>query len=63
MSETPEEFFRDRDFELRFSREAEFVWVDLVRLSSGAVVPKYGRGSDERSAAARAVERWGQEQD
>ena len=62
MSEAPEEFFRERDFELRFSSDKGFVWADLVGRESGFVVAKYGRGSDERSAAVRAVERWKQEQ-
>jgi hypothetical protein len=62
MSETPEEFFGERDFELRFTTDEGFVWADLIRRESGAVLPKYGRGTDERSAAVRAVERWRQEQ-
>ena len=62
MSETPDEFFRERDFELRFTTDEGFVWADLIRRETGFVVAKYGRGSDEESAAARAVERWRQEQ-
>lgn len=62
MSETPDEFFGERDFELRFTTGGGFVWADLVGRKSGTVVPKYGSGVDEESAAARAVERWRQEQ-
>ena len=62
MPETPEEFFGERDFELRFTTEGGVVWADLIRRETGAVVAKYGSGVDEGSAAARAVERWRQEQ-
>ena len=62
VSETPDEFFGERDFELRFTTEGGFVWADLIGRETGAVVAKYGRGVDEESAAARAVERWRQEQ-
>jgi hypothetical protein len=63
MSETPEEFFRGQDFELRFTPGDGCVWADLIRRESSFVLAKYGRGSDEQSAAVRAVERWRQEQD
>ena len=62
MSEKLAEFFDELDFELRFTTDGGFVWADLIRRETGAVVAKYGRGVDEQSAAARAVERWRQEQ-
>ncbi|MBV9916386.1 MAG: hypothetical protein JO153_07770 [Solirubrobacterales bacterium] len=59
---TPEEYFEARGFAISFSDGDGFVWADLTRGDSGAVLPRYGRGEDEASAAARAVVRWRVEQ-
>ena len=58
----PGQFFARHGFALRFSREGETVWANLDSTEGVAGVPKYGRGDDEASAAARAVQRWRSEQ-
>jgi hypothetical protein len=61
--ETPADFFLARGFELQFSASDGYVWADLRSRNTPPLVhPKYGRGSDEQSAAASAVERWHAEQ-
>jgi hypothetical protein len=54
--------FEERGFELTFRRTDGFAWADLVRASSGAIVSGYGRGDSEATTAARAKERFEQEQ-
>jgi microcystin degradation protein MlrC len=62
MSESPEKFFDARGYDLAFSVADGFVWADLRQRDSSALIPKYGRGDDKPSAAARALARWHEEQ-
>ncbi|MGA2007880.1 MAG: hypothetical protein ABSH27_10020 [Solirubrobacteraceae bacterium] len=55
-------WFAERGFELTFRRTDGYEWADLVRGSSGASVLGYGRGDSKAAAAARAKERYEQEQ-
>ena len=58
------EWFAERGFELRLTREEDdLVWAELARSSSGPVVaPMYGRGDSEVAAARRAQQRFASEQ-
>jgi hypothetical protein len=48
---------------LTFSWEGDICWADLERTDNpAAFTPRYGRGTDELTAARRAKERWIQEQ-
>jgi hypothetical protein len=57
--------FPERRFDLRFHEEDGVVWADLVarrrlRLPFGKpyIVDRFGSGTDRKSAAQSAVERW-----
>jgi|HubBroStandDraft_4_1064222.scaffolds.fasta_scaffold16175_5 hypothetical protein len=57
------EFFLERGFELWFCEDSGLVWANLRSIrDSSFTLSKYGRGTDESSAAQRAVERWRAEQ-
>jgi len=62
--QTPEAYFDELGFDLSFNTDAGgTVWAHLTRRGNpSAIVRQYGRGTDEPSAAARAVQRWRQEQ-
>ncbi len=62
--QTPTAYFDERGFTLTFDTEADaVVWANLIsRRNPSFVLRQYGRGSDEPSAASRAMQRWRQEQ-
>ena|SRR5579884_3489904 len=60
----PADYFAERGFDLTFDTDADgIVWASLVpRNNPSFVVRQYGRGTDQSSAASRAMRRWRQEQ-
>lgn len=68
MPQSPAEFFAERGFELRYHDDGEGTWADLASRRRSLlrrrrwVVPNYGSGEDEATAARSAMERWQNEQ-
>ena len=58
---TPEDFFREREYELRLHEDEQRWWADLER-PGGRAVERYGSGPTSERAALAAMRRWQSEQ-
>jgi hypothetical protein len=58
VSDDPDAYFADREFEMRCHQADGSWWADLYRRSSDFTVPLYGRGDSVDEAKVSALRRW-----